>query len=59
VTFTHSGSSNFAVWAVDGSGKQIDLLVNEIGPYSGTVLMPLATRYLSVDAANASWSATR
>lgn len=35
---THSGASNFAVWAVDGSGSPTDLLVNTIGNYSGTVL---------------------
>jgi hypothetical protein len=34
----HTGASNFAVWAVDGSGQQTDLLVNTIGSYSGTVL---------------------
>jgi hypothetical protein len=35
---THSGASNFAVWAVDASGNQTDLLVNTIGSYSGTLL---------------------
>jgi hypothetical protein len=30
---THEGSSNFAVWLFTSSGR--DLLVNEIGPYSG------------------------
>jgi hypothetical protein len=35
---THSGGSNFAVWTVDASGAQTDLLVNTIGSYSGTVL---------------------
>lgn len=36
VTLTHSGSSNFVVTNYDGSGNQIDLLVNEIGSYEGT-----------------------
>jgi hypothetical protein len=34
----HGGASNFAVWTVDASGSQTDLLVNTIGTYSGTVL---------------------
>ncbi|HEU0206561.1 MAG TPA: DUF4190 domain-containing protein [Pseudolysinimonas sp.] len=37
-TFTHDGSSNFAVWSLDANANQLDLLVNMIGPYSGTVL---------------------
>jgi hypothetical protein len=37
-TFTHNGGSNFAVWTVDASGAETDLLVNTIGVYSGTVL---------------------
>ncbi|AWE42662.1 MULTISPECIES: hypothetical protein [unclassified Actinobaculum] len=36
---THSGYSNFAVWPVDASGQDIDLLVNEIGSYSGSRLL--------------------
>lgn len=35
---SHTGGSNFAVWAIDGSGSQTDLLVNTIGNYTGTVL---------------------
>jgi hypothetical protein len=37
-TITHGGSSNFAVWSLDGSMTQQDLLVNTIGAYQGTVL---------------------
>ena len=37
-TLTHTGSSNFAVWAVDASGDKTDLLVNTIGRYKGRVL---------------------
>jgi hypothetical protein len=33
---THSGSSNFAIWLLDGRGERVDLLVNEIGPFSGS-----------------------
>jgi hypothetical protein len=32
---THVGGSNFVVWTLDSGGDQIDLLVNEIGRYSG------------------------
>lgn len=34
-TITHNGSSNFAVWTIDANGSRLDLLVNEIGTYSG------------------------
>lgn len=37
ITLTHSGSRNFAVWSVDDQGENIDLLVNDIGSYSGAV----------------------
>ncbi|WP_017578816.1 hypothetical protein [Nocardiopsis valliformis] len=36
--FSHNGSSNFAVWALDSEGGNSDLLVNEIGSYDGSVL---------------------
>jgi hypothetical protein len=35
-TIEHTGASNFIVWAVDDEGEKLDLLVNEIGDYSGT-----------------------
>ena len=38
-TITHTGSSNFAVWEFNAAGEQGNLLVNEIGNYSGTVLI--------------------
>ncbi|MGY1617215.1 hypothetical protein ACI797_10770 [Geodermatophilus sp. SYSU D00691] len=34
---THSGSSNFVVFSVNDQGQDIDLLVNEIGSYSGVL----------------------
>jgi len=37
-TFTHDGSSNFTVWSLDANVNQLDLLVNTIGAYKGTVL---------------------
>lgn len=33
----HDGGSNFAVWCVDSSGNNLDLMVNTIGQYSGIV----------------------
>lgn len=38
---THDGSSNFAVFALDQSGNQTDLLVNTIGAYAGSRLVNL------------------
>jgi hypothetical protein len=39
-TISYDGSGNFAVWALDANLEQVDLLVNEIGSYQGTVLLP-------------------
>lgn len=47
---THDGAGNLIVWALDAEGDYIDLLVNEIGRYSGGVKLPLGTRYLTVQA---------
>ena len=33
----HNGGSNFVIWNVDASGNQMDLLVNTIGSYQGTL----------------------
>ncbi|MEU8055224.1 hypothetical protein [Microbispora bryophytorum] len=38
IRFTHDGESNFIVHTVDPRGKAGEYLVNEIGPYTGTVL---------------------
>ena len=37
-TITHDGTANFAVWSLDANVHQLDLLVNTIGAYNGTVL---------------------
>lgn len=37
-SINYSGSGNFAVWTLDSSGDETDLLVNEIGSYKGRVL---------------------
>jgi hypothetical protein len=51
----HRGSSNFAVMAYSGTGTE--LLVNEIGNYSGEVLLPDGTFFLTVEA-DGSWTGT-
>lgn len=40
-TISHQGSRNFAVWELDEGLEQVDLRVNEIGAYEGTVLVNL------------------
>ena len=37
VEATHEGDSNFIVWTLDRNNRSNDLLVNEIGQYSGVV----------------------
>lgn len=39
-TITHDGASNFVIYLHDDEGNR-DLLVNEIGEYSGTILVPV------------------
>jgi hypothetical protein len=38
IRLTHRGDANFIVHTVNAKGKTEELLVNEIGPYDGTVL---------------------
>jgi hypothetical protein len=45
---THNGNSNFAVWSFGEAGQ--DLLVNEIGSYSGEVLWPSGTLLVEITA---------
>ena len=52
---THTGSSNFAVLSY---GDSQDLLINEIGRYTGEVLIPAGTSVLEIEADGA-WSITR
>lgn len=59
VTFTHQGTSNFAVWAKDKNAENIDLLVNEVGNYSGTTLVypsGKTLKYLEITA-DGTWTA--
>lgn len=39
LVINHTGGSNFAVKSLDSSLESTDLLVNEIGPYAGTVIL--------------------
>ena len=39
IELTHTGSSNFIVWSLDNAFGNVDLVVNEIGPYTGTNAM--------------------
>jgi len=52
-SFINQGESNFVVWSI---GDSIDLIVNEIAPYSGTAIIPNGTFILIVKAAS-EWSA--
>jgi hypothetical protein len=47
VALMHKGKSNFSVESLDAKGKLIDVLVNSIGKYKGTVAFNLADGLLS------------
>ena len=47
---THNGSSNFIIWSLESSGALGDLIVNEIGPYDATDLVPAGTAFLDIRA---------
>lgn len=55
VNITHKGSSNFVIWVYSLDGR--DLLVNEIGNYSGENIIPDSTVLLQVQA-DGSWTVT-
>ena len=48
LSITHDGDSNFFVRPISNKGKQGFSMVNEIGAYDGTVLLPSNTAYLSI-----------
>lgn len=50
----HDGASNFAIW---GYGSRSDLLINEIGPYIGTVRWMAGPVNFTVSA-DGTWSVT-
>jgi hypothetical protein len=47
IRVAHTGKSNFVIYAYTGAGSP-ELLVNRIGRYSGRVVLPYGTRYVSV-----------
>lgn len=57
VNMTHTGDHNFIVWLLDSSGDEIELLVNEIGPFngSGALRIEQAGQYLLTVDADGSW----
>ncbi len=55
VTHTHEGKSSFTAWAY---GDSLDLLVNDIGVYSGETLLPSGTVVLAVRA-DGPWSISK
>lgn len=61
ITMTHEGSSNFAVWSLDGNLEQMDLLANTIGNYSGTTVLDVndgeETERLDISA-DGNWTVT-
>ena len=60
IEITHDGSHYFSVWTLDSSGEEVDLLVSEVGSYSGTVTNYTDhddTAMLSIESSG-SWSVT-
>jgi len=58
-TFTHRGSSNFAVVSYDENGGRLDLLVNTIGTYDGTVPLNFTTPPAELEiSADGPWTVT-
>lgn len=57
IQLRHDGSSNFAVWLLDSSGKRVELLVNRVGPFDGakSVRIPHRGRYLFDISADGTW----
>lgn len=57
IELTHSGSGNFSVVSHTSSGDYLDLLVNEIGAYSGTSLIQISDDVGLLEiTADGSWS---
>lgn len=49
-TITHRGSSNFIVKGIDNQMEWVDLMVNEIGDYTGTVFVESDVTHLEITA---------
>ena len=50
LTSTHNGTSNFIIVGYESNGSYAGLIVNEIGSYSGTDLIPTGTAILDITA---------
>jgi hypothetical protein len=58
VSITHAGERNFVVQTLGADGEQYDLLVNEIGDYSGTRLFDTVEHSVAFEvSADGSWTA--
>ena len=57
ITLAHDGESNFIVKPITSKGETGFSLVNEIGPYSGTLRLPANTKYLWFQA-DGNWTYT-
>ena len=55
ITSTHDGSSNFIIWGYRSDGRLNELIVNEIGSYSGTDLVGSGTSIIDIHA-DGSWT---
>lgn len=57
-TMTHNGDSNFAIWLMNSNGKREDLLVNEIGSFTGSHAIGIkdAGKYLLDITADGKWT---
>lgn len=62
VIVQHDGDGNVAVWAFDDDGDVLGLVVNEIGEFTGTAVLPADTYFVSVntstDTGPSSWTIT-
>ena len=57
---THDGTSNIIIWLLRDDGSKLDLLVNEVGPFDGSmaVRIPVSGRYLLDVDADGNWKVT-
>lgn len=59
-SLVHKGDANFAVWLLDDRGKRVELLVNAVGPFSGSKAVRLQRGNYSLDvSANGPWTIER
>ncbi|MEI9907797.1 MAG: hypothetical protein WDO06_07790 [Actinomycetota bacterium] len=50
ILITHNGESNFYVRPMNSRGVATYSLINEIGIYKGTTILPAGTQYLAFEA---------